>query len=198
MPQLAAASSRDRPSKTSAIASIRRAALASRVRAASRRKSPADRSRRVIATAMSASAPGQWRSESRRPPKRGHVRVIGQGAWYENMTDLRIGTDGDDVFTVGADRAVSFGGAGDDSLTGGAENDVLYGEDGDDTLVGNAGADVLDAGNGDDSVNTGTGDDVVVAGDGDDTVVGMAGSDLVLAGAAMTSLPGTIRQGTRF
>src|SRR4051794_29001022 len=82
MPQLAAASSRDRPSKTSAIASIRRAALASRVRAASRRKSPADRSRRVIATAMSASAPGQWRSESRRPPKRGHVRVIGQGAWY--------------------------------------------------------------------------------------------------------------------
>src|SRR5215207_8538995 len=82
MPQLAAASSRDRPSKTSAIASIRRAASASRVRAASRRKSPADRSRRVIATAMSASAPGQWRSESRRPPKRGHIRVIGQGAWY--------------------------------------------------------------------------------------------------------------------
>src|SRR5918995_7065430 len=85
MPQLPAASSRDRPSKTSAIASIRRAALASRVRAASRRKSPADRSRRVIATAMSASAPGQWRSESRRPPKRGHVRVIGQGAWYNAL-----------------------------------------------------------------------------------------------------------------
>src|SRR5215204_2178962 len=83
MPQLSAASSRDRPSKTSAIASIRRAALASRVRAAARRKSPADRSRRVIATAMSASAPGQWRSESRRRPKRGHVRVIGQGAWYK-------------------------------------------------------------------------------------------------------------------
>src|SRR5215203_4753052 len=83
MPQLSAASSRDRPSKTSAIASIRRAALASRVRAAARRKSPADRSRRVIATAMSASAPGQWRSESRRRPKRGHVRVIGQGAWYQ-------------------------------------------------------------------------------------------------------------------
>src|SRR5215207_3235477 len=41
MPQLSAASSRDRPSKTSAIASIRRAALAARVRAASRRKSPA-------------------------------------------------------------------------------------------------------------------------------------------------------------
>src|SRR3712207_2215252 len=83
MPQLSAASSRDRPSKTSAIASIRRAALASCVRAASRRKSPADRSRRVIATAMSASAPGQWRSESQRRPKRGHVRVNGQGAWYQ-------------------------------------------------------------------------------------------------------------------
>src|SRR5829696_6609701 len=85
MPQLSAASSRDRPSKTSAIASIRRAALASRVRAAARRKSPADRSRRVIATAMSASAPGQWRSESRRRHKRGHVRVIGQGAWYQSQ-----------------------------------------------------------------------------------------------------------------
>src|SRR5215208_2440623 len=93
MPQLSAASSRDRPSKTSAIASIRRAALASRVRAASRRKSPADRSRRVIATAMSASAPGQWRSESRRPPKRGHVRVIGQGAWYQTVT-LSLGEFG--------------------------------------------------------------------------------------------------------
>src|SRR4051812_31386123 len=34
---------------------------------------------------MSASAPGQWRSESRRRPKRGHVRVIGQGAWYQHQ-----------------------------------------------------------------------------------------------------------------
>src|SRR5215203_2962099 len=106
MPQLSAASSRDRPSKTSAIASIRRAALASRVRAAARRKSPADRSRRVIATAMSASAPGQWRSESRRRPKRGHVRVIGQGAWYYTL-DLTASDGGANITALSATVTVS-------------------------------------------------------------------------------------------
>src|ERR687898_3457586 len=55
MPHWAAASPRGRPSSTSAIASIRRAAFASRVRAASRRRSAADRSVRVIATAIPAS-----------------------------------------------------------------------------------------------------------------------------------------------
>jgi hypothetical protein len=51
MPHWAAASPRGRPSSTNAIASIRRDAFASRVRAASRRKSAADNSVRVIATA---------------------------------------------------------------------------------------------------------------------------------------------------
>jgi hypothetical protein len=55
MPHWAAASPRGRPSSTSAIASIRRAVFASRVRAASRRRSAADSSVRVIATAIPAS-----------------------------------------------------------------------------------------------------------------------------------------------
>src|SRR5215217_7166872 len=55
MPHWAAASPRGRPSSTSAIASIRRAAFASRVRAAFRRRSAADSSVRVIATAIPAS-----------------------------------------------------------------------------------------------------------------------------------------------
>ncbi len=62
-PQHLAASSRDCSSMTHAIASIRRAAFASRVRPASRRKSPTDTSRRVIATAMI--APESNHSEER-------------------------------------------------------------------------------------------------------------------------------------
>jgi phage terminase small subunit len=51
MPQLAAAWLRERPSSTRAMASIRRAAGACRVRPASRRNSAADSSVRVIANA---------------------------------------------------------------------------------------------------------------------------------------------------
>ena len=51
MPQASAASVRERPSSTSAIASIRRAASASRLRAASRRSSADDNSVRVTSTA---------------------------------------------------------------------------------------------------------------------------------------------------
>ena len=55
MPQLVAASVREWPSSTSAIASIRRAAFASRVRAACRRRSAAVNSARVIANDMPSS-----------------------------------------------------------------------------------------------------------------------------------------------
>ncbi len=67
MPQAAAATSRDCPSSTRAIANIRRAALASRLRAAWRRNSAADRSRRVISTAISASAASARRENHIRP-----------------------------------------------------------------------------------------------------------------------------------
>jgi hypothetical protein len=52
-----AAASRDQPSSTNAIASIRRAAFASWMRAATSRSSHADRSERVIATVVDASIP---------------------------------------------------------------------------------------------------------------------------------------------
>ncbi len=55
MPHASAASSRECPSSTSAIASIRRAALASPLRAAACRSAAADNSHRMISTAMSAS-----------------------------------------------------------------------------------------------------------------------------------------------
>src|SRR4051794_36517075 len=57
MPAARAASAREDPSSTSARASIRRAARASRHRLASRRSSPAPGSFRVIATVMAPSAP---------------------------------------------------------------------------------------------------------------------------------------------
>src|SRR6187397_2636406 len=83
MPQLSAASSREHPSSTSAMASNRRTTQASRVRDASWRRSDAARSNLVIATAIPApeSAPDE-NSESQSHGKWDHIRVNGPGRWY--------------------------------------------------------------------------------------------------------------------
>src|SRR4051812_27767169 len=69
MPAARAASSREDPSSTSARASIRRAALASRHRAASRRSSTAPGSFRVIATVMAPPLIGHTADQPRRAPR---------------------------------------------------------------------------------------------------------------------------------
>src|SRR4051812_7478444 len=69
MPAARAASSREAPSSTSARASIRRAALASRHRAASRRSSTAPGSFRVIATVMAPPLIGHTADQPRQAPR---------------------------------------------------------------------------------------------------------------------------------
>src|SRR3954451_9987210 len=69
MPAARAASSREAPSGTSARASIRRAALASRHRAASRRSSTAPGSFRVIATVMAPPLIGHTADQPRQAPR---------------------------------------------------------------------------------------------------------------------------------
>src|SRR3954454_2213774 len=83
MPAARAASSREAPSSTSAKASIRRAALASRHRAASRRSSTAPGSFRVIATVMAPPLIGHTADQPRRAPRgserddRSAIRAVG-------------------------------------------------------------------------------------------------------------------------
>src|SRR3954469_21114535 len=69
MPAARAAPSREAPSSTSARASIRRAALASRHRAASRRSSTAPGSFRVIATVMAPPLIGHTADQPRQAPR---------------------------------------------------------------------------------------------------------------------------------
>src|SRR3954451_17318040 len=83
MAQASAADSRDQPSSNSAIASIRREARASCVRAAAARKSASVRSKRVIATVIAIPLLSQ---ERRITPYRVapiHLRVSGPGDWYQ-------------------------------------------------------------------------------------------------------------------
>ena len=83
MAQASAAASRDQPSSNSAIASIRRAAFASCVRAAASRRSAADTSKRVIATVIA--VPLRSTRGRRITPRRAapiHIRVNGPGGWY--------------------------------------------------------------------------------------------------------------------
>src|SRR3954464_13726349 len=85
MAQASAADSRDQPSSNSAIASIRREARASWVRAAAARKSASVRSKRVIATVIAIPLLSQ---ERRITPYRVapiHLRVSGPGDWYKTV-----------------------------------------------------------------------------------------------------------------
>src|SRR5690349_4135815 len=83
MPAARAAASREPPS--SARASIRRAARASRHRAASRRSSPAPGSRRVIATTIGPLPTGPYRRINRQGPRDapGTRPVRNNGRWYK-------------------------------------------------------------------------------------------------------------------
>src|SRR4051812_32402999 len=93
MAQASAADSRDQPSSNSAIASIRREARASWVRAAAARKSASVRSKRVIATVIAIPLLSQ---ERRITPYRVapiHLRVSGPGDWYHSL----CGSDDDNA-----------------------------------------------------------------------------------------------------
>src|SRR3954469_13627547 len=88
MAQASAADSRDQPSSNSAIASIRREARASWVRAAAARKSASVRSKRVIATVIAIPLLSQ---ERRITPYRVapiHLRVSGPGDWYQLLGNV--------------------------------------------------------------------------------------------------------------
>ncbi len=88
------------------------------------------------------------------------------------VSNLIIGTDGDDVI-VGTDgNDIIYGGLGDDAITGGLGDDELYGEAGDDSLAGGAGNDYLSGGEGNDILDGGTGVDYVSGGAGDDLIIG--------------------------
>jgi Ca2+-binding RTX toxin-like protein len=83
----------------------------------------------------------------------------------------RIGTDGNDTITGGAD---------DDDIRGGNGDDVLSGMAGKDQIDGGAGNDILDGGEGDDVLLGGAGNDILNGGNGDDLLVGGAGVDTAL------------------
>src|SRR6059058_2966688 len=96
MPAARAAPSREAPSSTSARASIRRAALASRHRAASRRSSTAPGSFRVIATVMAPPLIGHTADQPRQAP-RGSERDDGSAIRAVGITPKKYQSGETDV-----------------------------------------------------------------------------------------------------
>lgn len=84
------------------------------------------------------------------------------------MTNLIVGTDGDDRLE---------GTAEDDFFLGKAGNDLMIGFDGNDALYGGAGDDVLFGGRGDDHMVGNVGNDVLIGGRGNDEMWGHDGND---------------------
>src|SRR3954447_3096182 len=105
MPAARAASAREAPSSTSAKASIRRAARASRHRPASRRRPPASSSRRVIATVI-APPPIGHTADQRPRAARGATdpTVRSRGRWYYMGLLLSIGSVLAATCPAGGDR----------------------------------------------------------------------------------------------
>jgi len=90
------------------------------------------------------------------------------GAIDTVATELKGGTDGNDILTAGSGKSWITGGGGDDTITGGALDDILSGNSGQDSLAGGAGADVLLGGMDNDKLTGGAGADILVGGDGTD------------------------------
>src|SRR5215216_3409888 len=138
MPHWAAASPRGRPSSTSAIASIRRAAFASRVRAAFRRRSAADRSVRVIATAIPASrihvrekriiptsARGITGESTIRALGISHGWALSDGVYdYLHETENAVGSEHNDVLVGDGLSNMLVGRGGGDVIVGGYGHDT--------------------------------------------------------------------------
>lgn len=100
--------------------------------------------------------------------------------------DYKVGTAGNDTFSLLAGDDVGLGEGGDDTLNGNEGEDILDGGEGNDTLVGgqqndrltgSAGNDILRGGEGDDQLFGGDGNDKLEGGNGNDELEGHAGAD---------------------
>ncbi len=115
-------------------------------------------------------------------------------AW--GITNVIIGTEGDDILygTPGNDLILGLG--GNDFILGLGGNDILVGGDGNDIIEGGDGNDILIGGNGDDTLFGGAGDDILCGGPGNDSLEGEAGNDWLDGGPGDDRLlggPGTNR-----
>jgi len=115
------------------------------------------------------------------------------------ITELIVGTEGNDTLigTPGNDLIYGLGGDdmiigldGNDILIGGDGDDVMEGCDGDDLLFGEAGDDLLFGGNGNDTLCGQAGHDSIEGEQGDDWLDGGAGCDTLLGGPGCNRLSG--------
>jgi Ca2+-binding RTX toxin-like protein len=116
----------------------------------------------------------------------GGTGTVGTGTVtnFERL-DFILGSNGNDVITLGTSGTVVAGLSpppvvglgGDDQLTGGGDRDLLSGGDGNDILIGLGGDDQLIGGDGNDRLEGGSGDDTLVGGLGVDILIGGVGSD---------------------
>jgi len=104
------------------------------------------------------------------------------GANGHNLTAIEFadGTSWDPVQIAVTNLLMGTG--GNDSITGTVNDDVLSGAAGNDTLYGRAGNDALNGGTGVDSLNGEGGNDVLDGGADNDTLSGGAGNDTYLFG----------------
>lgn len=105
----------------------------------------------------------------------------------DDLSDVEVGTEGDDLLT---------GTLQDDVIDGAGGNDELRGFAGDDLLLGGLGEDTISGGPGDDGLNGGTGADVLTGGPGSDFITGEDGNDLLNGGLQGDVLLGGVGEDT--
>lgn len=106
------------------------------------------------------------------------------------ITNVIIGTDGNDNLYGTPGNDLIYGLGGDDLIIGFGGNDVLIGGDGNDIIEGLDGDDLLIGGCGNDTLFGGDGDDLIAGGRGDDSLEGEAGNDCLNGGPGNDKLLG--------
>lgn len=100
------------------------------------------------------------------------LQTLNMGSAAKSMiptATLRLGTDGNDLISLGVQPDLYNAGRGDDTVYGGAGNDTIYGADGSDVLFGDTGRDFLYGGAQNDLLIGGADADYLDGGDGIDT-----------------------------
>jgi Ca2+-binding RTX toxin-like protein len=107
-----------------------------------------------------------------------------------NVSQIKIGTAGDDSITGTMGSDLIIGMAGNDSIDGLDGNDCAFGGAGLDTIIGRGGNDTLFGGSGVDSIYGETGDDFLYGGNGADLMWGGEGIDWLLGQSGDDTLRG--------
>lgn len=120
----------------------------------------------------------------------GYEALDGRIKWLGDGSNVGIGSQKNDLLSLGGGDDFANGLGGDDVIDGGPGNDRIFGKRGDDTAWGGDGDDLIKGGKGNDALFGNRGDDKLKGGRDDDALDGGQGADILNGGRGNDILTG--------